>query len=211
MALTRKFLSALGIESDKIDEIISAHAETVDALKEDRDNYKKDAEKYADTQKKLDAANDELKELKKDGGADKWKVKYDALKEDFDDYKNSIESEKKKQSKSDALKKLLQEIGVSEKRIGSVMKVSDLDAIEFDDSGNIKDADTLKNSLKEEWADFIVKETKKGADTQTPPGSSGGKKMTREEIYKKDDKGRYLLDAGERQKALAESLAAESE
>ena len=28
MALTRKFLSALGIESDKVDEIISAHTET---------------------------------------------------------------------------------------------------------------------------------------------------------------------------------------
>ena len=31
MALTRKFLAALGIEADKIDEIINAHSETVDA------------------------------------------------------------------------------------------------------------------------------------------------------------------------------------
>ena len=36
MALTRKFLSALGIEEAKIDEIISAHADTVNALKEQR-------------------------------------------------------------------------------------------------------------------------------------------------------------------------------
>ena len=35
--------------------------------------------------------------------------------------------------------------------------------------------------------------------------------MSREEIYKKDDKGRYLLSTAERQKALAESMAAESE
>ena len=51
MALTRKFLSALGIEADKIDEIINAHSETVDALKEERDNFKSNAEKYADIQK----------------------------------------------------------------------------------------------------------------------------------------------------------------
>ena len=42
MALTRKFLSALGIEEAKIDEIISAHADTVNALKEQRDSYKAD-------------------------------------------------------------------------------------------------------------------------------------------------------------------------
>ena len=44
MALTRKFLSALGIEEDKVDEIIKAHTETVDALKEQRDELKADAE-----------------------------------------------------------------------------------------------------------------------------------------------------------------------
>ena len=37
MALTRKFLSALGIEEAKIDEIISAHVDTVNVLKEQRD------------------------------------------------------------------------------------------------------------------------------------------------------------------------------
>ena len=37
MSLTRKFLSALGIEDDKVDEIISAHTDTVNALKEQRD------------------------------------------------------------------------------------------------------------------------------------------------------------------------------
>ena len=34
MALTRKMLKAMGIEDEKADEIIDAHAETVDALKQ---------------------------------------------------------------------------------------------------------------------------------------------------------------------------------
>lgn len=34
MSLTRKMLRAMGIEDDKADQIIEAHAETVDALKQ---------------------------------------------------------------------------------------------------------------------------------------------------------------------------------
>ena len=45
MAFTRKMLKALGIEEDKIDQIMDAHVEVVDALKADRDTYKADAEK----------------------------------------------------------------------------------------------------------------------------------------------------------------------
>ena len=40
MSLTRKMLKAMGIEDEKIDQIIEAHTETVDALKEQRDGYK---------------------------------------------------------------------------------------------------------------------------------------------------------------------------
>ena len=54
MALTRKFLSAMGIEDEKVDEIIGAHTETVNALKEQRDSYKADAEKLPAVQKELD-------------------------------------------------------------------------------------------------------------------------------------------------------------
>ena len=37
MALTRKFLSAMGVEPDKIDEIINAHQETLADVKSERD------------------------------------------------------------------------------------------------------------------------------------------------------------------------------
>ena len=83
MALTRKFLSALGIEADKVDEIINAHTETVDALKEQRDSYKADAEKLTAVQTELD----KLKEEAAKNGGDSYEVKYNALKEDFEKFK----------------------------------------------------------------------------------------------------------------------------
>lgn len=45
MALTRKFLAALGIEDDKADGIIQAHSDTVNGLKDEIEKYKADAEK----------------------------------------------------------------------------------------------------------------------------------------------------------------------
>ena len=54
MALTRKMLSAMGIDDEKQDEIINAHIEVVNALKEERDNYKSDSKKAESLQKKHD-------------------------------------------------------------------------------------------------------------------------------------------------------------
>ena len=43
MALTRRALKAMGIEDEKIDEIITMHTDTVDGLKADVAKYKADA------------------------------------------------------------------------------------------------------------------------------------------------------------------------
>lgn len=201
MALTRKMLKAMGIEEEKIDQIIEAHGETVDALKEERNNYKADAEKLADVQKELDKAK---KAAKNDGEDTVLKSEYDALKTEYDDYKGQITAEKTRTAKENAFRELLKAAGVSEKRIASVLKVSDVDGIELDKDGKIKDADERTNNIKTEWADFIETTTTQGAKTATPPTNNGGK-MTRADIYKKDEKGRYVMSTSERQKALAEN------
>ena len=45
MALTRPMLKGMNLTDEQVSAIIEAHMETVDALKEQRDNYKKAAEK----------------------------------------------------------------------------------------------------------------------------------------------------------------------
>lgn len=194
MALTRKFLSALGIEADKIDEIINAHSETVEALKSERDQYKADAEKLPGVQQKLDEANETIKANKSDA----YKVKYDALKEEFDQYKNDQSVKETKANKTAAYKKLLKDAGVSEKRLDAILKVTDLDGIELDGDGNIKDAKTITSSIKTEWSDFIVKSSQQGAGTATPP-KAGDSTMTREQIV-------AIKDPGERRAAIAQNM-----
>lgn len=198
MSLTRKMLKAMSIEDEKIDQIIEAHTETVNALKEDRDKYKEDAEKLPGVQKQLDDALEEAK----NSNSDAWEAKYNALKEDFDDYKNDIAAKETKAAKNNAYRVLLKEIGISDRRIDSVLRVSKVDDIELDKDGKIKNVDALKESIKIEWADFIQTTAAQGAQTATPPSSTGGTVLTKEEIYATDEHGRYKLSASERQEAL---------
>lgn len=165
MALTRKMLKAMGIEEDKIEMIIAEHVDAVDALKKERDAYKEDAEKLPDVQKKLDEANAAAKEA----GGDKYKLKYDTLKSEYDTYKADVEKKTTHAAKETAYREILKTAGVSEKRIDSVIRVSDIDSIELGEDGKVKDADKLTNSVKSEWADFIVSEHVTGAQTSNPP------------------------------------------
>lgn len=201
MALTRRALKAMGIEDEKIDEIINMHTETVDGLKADVAKYKADAEALPGLQRQLERAQADLEAGKKDS----WKVKYDAIKEEFDGYKQEQTQKEIRVAKEKAYRELLKQAGVSEKRLDAVLRVSDLDSVELDDHGAIKDMDTLTASIKNEWADFIQTTTTQGAQTATPPVNGGGTTMTKADIYKKDDHGRYVLSAAERQKALMEN------
>lgn len=196
MALTRKALSAMGIEEAQVDQIIEMHADTVNGLKEERDSYKDDAAKYQDTKTELDALK---AQIAKDGDTNPYKVKYEAIKEEFDEYKQNIATEKAKASKRSAYRDLLKEAGISEKRIDAVLRVSDYDGVELDEDGRIKDADKLTEDIKEEWSDFIVTKQTVGASRQNPPtNTGGGTQMTKADIMK-------IKDGAERRKTIAEN------
>lgn len=201
MAFTRKMLKAMGIEEEKIDEIIEAHREVTDALKEDRDKYKADADKLADVQKELEG-------LKKNAeGTDSYKEKYEQEHKDFEDYKANVKAEQTKAAKADAYKALLKDAKVSGDWIDDIVKFTEFDDIQLDDDGKIVDADKRMDSIKSKYAKYIVSESTRGANTENPPTNVGGNKMTKAEIFKKDEHGRYVLSAQERQKAIAEGLA----
>ena len=200
MAFTRKMLKAMGIEEDKIDEIIDAHREVTDALKEDRDKYKADADKLADAQKEIEGLK------KASEGTDSYKERYEKEHKDFEDYKASIKAEQTKVAKADAYKDLLKEAKVSSDWIDDIVKFTEMDDIQLDDDGKIVDADKRMDGIKEKYAKYIVSESRRGANTENPPTNTGGK-MTKADIYKKDDHGRYILSTAERQKALIEMSA----
>lgn len=168
MALTRRALKAMGIDEEKIDEIIALHTETVDGLKADIEKYKEEAASVEDIQKELDDAKAALNAEKGSG----WEEKYNNLQKEYEDYKSEQTAKSIHNAKEAAYRELLKDAGVSEKRIATVLKVSDIDELELDESGAVKDADKLTESIKSEWADFIVTEKTQGAETNTPPANN---------------------------------------
>lgn len=171
MALTRKMLKAMGIEEEKIDQIIEAHTETVDALKEQRDSYKGDADKLAEVQKELGKTKKELETAAKD----EYKEKYETLKAEFDTFKNEQTEKETRQAKENAYREILKAAGVSEKRIDTVLKVSDIDGLELVD-GKLKDSEKLSETIKTEWADFIPITTQTGGKAANPPATTANGK-----------------------------------
>ena len=175
MSLTRKMLKAMGIEEEKIDQIIEAHSETVDSLKADRDSYKEDAEKLKDGQKELD----DLKAKGDDG----WKEKHDRLKVEFDQYKNDVQEKETKAAKEAAYRAILKDANLSEKGIEKAVKYADWDKIELGEDGKLKGANDHIKAVREEWAEYVTTTTTTGAKTSTPPANNGGKTgKTKEEI-----------------------------
>lgn len=164
MALTRTLLKGMGLNEEQVSTIIEAHVDTVDGLKKDISKYKGDAEKLPTVQKELD----DLKTAG-DGG---YKEKYEKEHADFEKYKADQTAKETRQAKEKAYREFLKSVGVSEKRIPSIIKVTDLNAVELE-GDKVKDADNkLAESVKTEWADFIETSNTDGANTQNPPANN---------------------------------------
>ena len=175
MSLTRKMLKAMGIEEEKIDQIIEAHSETVDSLKADRDSYKEDAEKLKDVQKELD----DLKAKGDDG----WKDKYEKLKGEHEQYKSDVLAKETRAAKEAAYRAILKDANLSEKGIEKAVKYAEWDKIELGEDGNLKCASDHIKAVREEWAEYVTTTTTTGAKTSTPPANNGtGTGKTKEEI-----------------------------
>lgn len=175
MALTRKFLKALGIEEDKIDEIVAAHGETVNALKAEIDEAKQGASGLDAITKERDRYKADLEALQKTSGdAAKVQAEYDA-------YKAQVEKDKTAAQKGAALDAVLKEAGVERESFRAQLgKGWDMDTIELED-GKVKDKAALLSRIKADYPDFIGKASTEGTPPAAPP-AGGGKTYTREQL-----------------------------
>ena len=189
------------IPKSAISAIVSAIRQTVGNEFVEKERYKNKLSEIENLKDKMQTAEDNATT------ADKWKEKYEALKGEFADFKKESAAKETRQERETAFRSLLREVGISEKRMDAIIRVSDIDAVELED-GKVKNAKELKKGIEEEWSDFIVKTRSEGAKTETPPSGAGsGHIMTKAEIYKKDERGRYILSAEEREKAWSDLLS----
>lgn len=189
MALSRSMLKGMGLTEEQVGAIIEAHTETVDALKDQIKEQKEIADTVPELKQQLAAAQT----------GDDWKTKYEEEHSAFESYKTEQGTKAARETKAAAYKALLKEAGVREGSLDAVVKVTDLDSIELDEKGAIKDADTLRENAKTEWAGFITTTQTVGAKTQNPPETTGGK------TYASRSDVMAIKDRDERRKAIKEN------
>ena len=196
MALTkaqvREILSEAGCDSEKIadacQKILDGHVATIEALKEERDNLRKEVDQAKQE-------HEELESLKKNNGD------IESLRKEYDDFKASVEAEKTKAKKENAYKEILKDCGIPERHFAKILKYSDVDGIEFDDDGNVKGRDEIRKTIDAEWSDHKETSSVDGVKTANPPSNNGSKTtMTKEQI-------RAIPDASARQKAMMENAS----
>lgn len=189
MALTRSLLKGLGLEDNQISTIIEAHTETVSGIRKEAESEQgKIQSRVSELEKELASAR---------SGGDDWESKYNELEKQFTDFKNDTEAKATKNAKETAYTELLKGAGVSDKRIASILKVTDMNSITLNKDGTIREADKLSETIKEEWSDFIVSTEKSGAGVPTPP--SGKATMTKADIM-------AIKDTAKRQEAIRENI-----
>ena len=200
MALTRKQLSAMGIEAEKIEQIIEAHTETVSGLKDQITKLENDLAEAKGEAGKLTGVQKELEDLKaqvaEDAKAREGKD-YDALKQQFDEYKAEVKRKAEHTAKENAYRTILKDAGIPERHHDKILKYSDVDGVELDDKGEIKTKKDILKAVKEEWSDHIPTEETQGVEVQHPL-TNGKPHKTKEEIM-------AIKDAAERQAAIAEN------
>lgn len=190
MALTRKYLKAMGIEDEKIDQIIDAHTETVDGLKADIAKYKGEAEKLPGVQKELDDL--------KAAGDDGWKEKHDTVKREFDEYKADIAAKETKGAKEKAARAYFESKDIKGANLNLAMRSSaaEIDSLELDGE-KIKDAAALDALIKGDLASLVSKPGIR-VDMGAGLNNNGGKAVTKEDIVS-------MKDGAARRKAIAEN------
>lgn len=191
MALTRKMLEAMSIESEKIDQIIEQHSETVEALKQQRDEYQSSAGELEQAKKRLAEVEQTLEVL------EPYKGRYEETLKELNALKDSLEKDKEHARREGLYRDLLKDSGVADKRIDSILKVTDIDSLKIAEDGTLANSEDLKLAISQEWSDFIPSTEIRGANVETPP-AGGVKEMTKEQILAIEDKAK-------RQEAIAEN------
>lgn len=194
MAFTREFIRKAAKESG-----VELPKELEDALVQEHISAR-DAFSKVQVDSALEANKPEAPPKVKDT------EEYKALKKQFDDYKAEQEGKETKAAKEKAVRAYYESKGITGKNLEIAMRGSsqEIDALEMD-GAKIKDAKALDDLVAGTFSGLVSTTETRGAQTSNPPANNNSGAMTKADIYKKDDHGRYVMSAAERQKALLEN------
>lgn len=164
MSLTRSMLQNMHLADEQIEQIISAHVETVDALKAE-------IATAAEDRKLLMEQLAEMTQQHKDA---------ETIQAEFDRYKAETQSALSQEETQRLIREALIKAGANEKAVMLLAREIDPDAALIE-QGRLANADALITPVREKYAAFFAQPIPKPAPTIQPPASLHGS-LTRQDV-----------------------------
>lgn len=189
-SLSRKFLAGLGLTVEQQDAVVEQHQSVLNAVKTELEELRSAQADITTVREQLEEANRAAK------NSSVYKDELEDLRKEFDAYKQKQHAAETLNSKKAAYAELLRRAGISDKRVASIVKITDFDDIEVDENGKLAKADELNAAIQSDWADFIQRKEQVGAPTVTPPAANpNATTVTKEQIMS-------IKDTAKRQAAM---------
>lgn len=170
MSLTRKQLRELALSDETIDQIIRAHMDTVDALRQERDQAAERAAALTHERDALQGRVDALAPLEE---------QLRQARSDFDRYKADAEAEAVSRRRQGWIRDALLRAGANEKALPLLSGAVDETAVPPEEDAQALDA--LIAPVKERYADFFAQPVYLALPGLQPPQSTRGA-LTRHDI-----------------------------
>lgn len=179
MALTRSLLKALGLNDEQINSIVEAHTDTIAGLRDSLKAAEEKAKRFDDVEKELNAL--------KSKGTEDYKAKYEAEHTAFENYKSDVTAKAEKAAKEKAVSTYYESKNITGKNLSIAMRGSkaEIDGIELDENGKIKDTSVFDMLINGDFAGLVSTERTEGADTKNPPTNTGGDTFDKLPLYEK--------------------------
>lgn len=170
MSLTRKQLREMALSDEAIDQIIRAHMDTVDALRQERDEAAERAAALTTERDTLQSRVDALTPLEE---------QVRQVQSDFDRYKADAEAEAVSRRRQGRIRDALLRAGANEKALTLLSGAVNEAAVPPEEDAEALDA--LIAPVKEQYADFFAQPVYLALPSLQPPQSTRGA-LTRHDI-----------------------------
>ena len=184
MAFTRNFLKTMSLTDEQVQAIMEEHLSVTDSLKAQRDKFEQDAKSYKEQADKVPELEKQIQGYK-DG--DDYKKRFEDEHKAFEDLKAQIAKEAETAKVKTAYRQLLLDEKINEKRVDSVIKLTDFSEMKLDKDGKLENIDTLKENIGKEWGEFKVttKERKQTVHVGNHDNNGGNGESRARELYLK--------------------------
>lgn len=173
MSLTRRLLRELELSDSAIERIIAAHAETIDALRTERDEARTALAEHEQVLSERDALREEAAAHQADA---------ERLRTELDTFRQQVSRERTAALRHHTLCQALTRAGANPQAVpllAQAVTTSDEDWAE----DRLLDEDAALRAVREQYAPFFSKTRQLPTDRITPPLQSGGE-LSREDVQR---------------------------